>query len=316
MTQASAMGLQDLIGKRLTIRLHESSGGYRDIVGILASPTTLQHKDGHIITFSPDQIAIYREIIALPDSAGKGAPLSIRIIELEKMINSTWGSLEEVWHGQWLFRASGKFTMRANSIVPLGTPPFGEPDKPLAEAIQVAINFYKERKLKPVFSIPLPLYEELDTYLGEHGWEEKVRAQIQVSDLKHLDVLTSNVLNVSATCTPEWLEVQNDQPLLSMMGKTRALYYSLTINNVAVAVARAGLSDQWAVITRFFVKPEFREQKLGQEFMTLMINDLLSQGATKAALQVDGANNAALALYAKLGFRKHHEYSYRIYVGA
>jgi GNAT superfamily N-acetyltransferase len=312
MKWTGATGLMDHIGKRLTIRLHEASGGYRDIVGILESPSTLRHKDGREITFSQNEIAIYREIIPLSESAGKGAPLSIRIIELEKLLNSTWSATEQIMHGQWLFRASGKYTMRANSVLPQGAPPFGKPEKEIDEAIKDVVTFYSERDLEPIFHLPLPLYEELFNYLLAHGWREKLRAQVQVIDIPVSEIDSDLVLEVSATCSSEWLLVQGDEKLLDLMDKTQALYYILKKQDTAVAVLRAGISDDWAVISRLFVKPEYRGNKFSQELMHLVFRDLRSAGITKAALQVDLSNEAAMALYKGLGFRKHHEYSYVI----
>jgi len=312
MRWTGATGLMDHIGKRLTIRLHDVDGGYRDIVGILESPSTLRHKDGREISFSQNEIAIYREIFPIPQRAGKGAPLSMRIIELEKLLNSTWSATEQVMHGEWLFRASGKYTMRANSVLPQGAPPFGEPEKNIDEAIKDVITFYADRDLEPIFHLPLPLYEELFNYLLAHGWKEKLRAQVQVVDIEKLEIHSDLVLEVSDTCNSEWLAVQGDEKLLSLMDKTQALYYILKKESTPVAVLRAGIRDDWAVISRLFVKPEYRGLKFSQELMRLVFHDLHSTGITKAALQVDISNQAAIALYKGLGFRKHHEYSYVI----
>jgi len=52
-----------LIGKRVTIRLHDPEGGFRDIVGYLESPFTLRNRHGKVIEFVHDQIFIWREII-------------------------------------------------------------------------------------------------------------------------------------------------------------------------------------------------------------------------------------------------------------
>ena len=53
-----------LIGKRLTIRLHDPDGGFRDIVGILESSHSLRNRHGRLIEFSHDEIFIWREVIA------------------------------------------------------------------------------------------------------------------------------------------------------------------------------------------------------------------------------------------------------------
>lgn len=312
MMRTGATGLMDHVGKRLTIRLHEASGGYRDIVGILESPTTLRHKNGHEITFSQTEIAIYREIIPLSESAGRGAPLSIRVIELEKILNATWSATEQIRHGQWLFRASGQYTMRANSVLPQGAPPFGEPEKEIHDAISDVVAFYKARGLNPIFHLPLPIYHELSSYLLAHGWSEKLRAQVQVLDIEVTQINSDSVLEVNSLCDTEWLAVQGDEMLLTLMETTPAYYYMLKKNGEAVAALRAGIRDEWTVISRLYVRPEFRESKIGKELMLLTFNNLYSLGITKAALQVDISNEAAIALYKSLGFRKHHEYSYVI----
>ena len=79
-----------LIGQRLTLRLHDPEGGYRDLVGILESATTIRKRSGEIVSFDPNQIAIVHPITEAPQRAGKGAPLSLRIAELEELSTRTW----------------------------------------------------------------------------------------------------------------------------------------------------------------------------------------------------------------------------------
>jgi N-acetylglutamate synthase len=52
-----------LIGKRVSIRLHDPEGGFRDIVGHLESPTSLRNRHGKLIEFSHDEIFIWREVV-------------------------------------------------------------------------------------------------------------------------------------------------------------------------------------------------------------------------------------------------------------
>ncbi len=52
-----------LIGRRVSIRLHEPEGGFRDIVGVLESPNTLRNRHGRLIEFSHDEIFIWREVV-------------------------------------------------------------------------------------------------------------------------------------------------------------------------------------------------------------------------------------------------------------
>ena len=52
-----------LIGKRVSIRLHDPEGGFRDILGYLESPFTLRNRHEKLIEFTHDQIFVWREVI-------------------------------------------------------------------------------------------------------------------------------------------------------------------------------------------------------------------------------------------------------------
>ena len=48
------------VGERVSIRLHDPQGGYRDLLGILVSENTVKKKDGTLITFDPSKIAVWK----------------------------------------------------------------------------------------------------------------------------------------------------------------------------------------------------------------------------------------------------------------
>ena len=48
------------IGERVSIRLHDPQGGYRDLLGILVGENTVKKKDGTLITFDPSKIALWK----------------------------------------------------------------------------------------------------------------------------------------------------------------------------------------------------------------------------------------------------------------
>ena len=48
------------IGERVSIRLHDPQGGYRDLLGILVSENTVKKKDGTLITFDPSKITVWK----------------------------------------------------------------------------------------------------------------------------------------------------------------------------------------------------------------------------------------------------------------
>ena len=307
--QKTVPSLLGAIGKRVTIRLHEPTGGYRDIVGILQSERELITSKSKSITFSPDEIAIWREIKPLPDLAGKGAPLSQRIIELEKLSDLTWPAQEIVEYGKWRLRISDGFSMRANSVLPIGEPPID-----LASAIDEITNIYREKKLKPTFSIPLPIFDELDRYLEQHGWNIKIDANFLIRDIGAIEVSSDPQFSIEILDYPseEWLETNSDQPLEKIMRRYPARYGAIKIGEQIIAVGRIATLGSWSIVTRLFVNPSFRGKGVAKNLMNNLLSAAVSDGATKVALQVDNENGAALALYQSMGFTTHHKFVYRI----
>ena len=307
--QKTVPSLLGAIGKRVTIRLHDPSGGYRDIVGILQSERELITSKSKTITFSPDEIAIWREIKPLPDLAGKGAPLSQRIIELEKLSDLTWPAQEIVEYGKWRLRISDGFSMRANSVLPIGEPPID-----LASAVDEVIGIYRENKLKPTFSIPLPIFDELDRYLEQRGWNIKIDANFLIRDIGAIEVSGHPQFSVEILDYPskEWLEVNSDQPLEKIMRRYPARYGAIKSGEEVIAVGRIATLGSWSIVTRLFVNPSFRGKGLAKALMNNLLSAAVTDGATKVALQVDNENGAALALYQSMGFTTHHKFVYRI----
>jgi len=50
------------IGQRVSIRIVEESGGFRDILGVLVSENTVRKKDGSLVIFSPEMIAAWKVV--------------------------------------------------------------------------------------------------------------------------------------------------------------------------------------------------------------------------------------------------------------
>jgi len=307
--QKTVPSLLGAIGKRVTIRLHEPTGGYRDIVGILQSERELITSKSKTITFSPDEIAIWREIKPLPDLAGKGAPLSQRIIELEKLSDLTWPAQEIVEYGKWRLRISDGFSMRANSVLPIGDPPID-----LSSAVDEITNIYRENKLKPTFSIPLPIFDELDRYLEQNGWNIKIDANFLIRDIGAIEASSDPQFFIEILDYPskEWLEINSDQPLEKIMRRYPARYGAIKIGEQVIAVGRIATLGGWSIVTRLFVNPSFRGKGVAKILMNNLLSAAVSDGATKVSLQVDNENGAALALYQSMGFTVHHKFVYRI----
>lgn len=313
--RSTALG-PELIGRRLTLRFHDAAGGYRDLVGVLESMTTIRKRNGEVIAFNPDDLAIVHPIEDVIPRAGKGAPLSLRVAELEELSTRTWPPHQIKNLGSWTCRISNGKTFRANSVLVTGAPPFGESGLNLELAITAVDEMYRQAHLPTVFQICLPLYQEFNDYLIAQGWSEKVGAAFLIKDLE----MSADVENLALSSSVEivntdqpsdaFLALHDDHSLRSIMMAHPARYLALTHNGEIIATARVAISETWAIVTRLIVADTFRKRGLARLLMLACMNSAIENGAMKMALQVDQSNQDAQALYEKFGFRVHHTYRF------
>ena len=305
-----------LIGQRLTLRLHDPEGGYRDLVGVLESPTTIRKRSGEIVEFDPQQIAIVHPIKEIASKAGSGAPLSLRIAELEALSTLTWPPREIQELGQWRIRISDGVTYRANSVFVAGPPPFGEPGLELDAAIERVEKIYAASQLPAAFHLITPTFQEFADYLINKGWKEKVGAAFMVCDITDAPNFADTLVKKNLTLlnedspTPEFLALHNDEILEKIMNSYPARYLSICRDGITIATARMAFSDSWAIVTRLIVSESHRRQGLAELLMQACIRYSHAERVQKMCLQVDRSNIGAQALYEKMGFRVHHTYSF------
>ena len=302
------------IGARVSIRFHDPEGGFRDLVGYLESENSLRNRHGELIEFDVEKIAVYKVIEEKIHAAGHGAPQSIRIQELENVLTKTWPALRQEFFGKWLIRSSGKFTMRANSVLPTGKAPYGEPAIGINQSIAHVIAHYEKEGLVPTFAIPLPTYADLDSTLFDQGWVEKVRAHVMVADIAETTSIKSAYTAViSDDFDDAWLALQDDHGVADLMRGYPALYASVFDNDKLIAVGRTAHADGWSALSRVFVHPDYRGQGVSKLIVNALLKSSLDAGINKSVLQVDSQNLTAINLYTSLGFNFHHEYVYRTY---
>ena len=300
------------IGQRFSIRLHDPAGGYRDVVGHLKSATSLINRKGQEISFDPEQIFVWREIVERPNLAGKGAPLTLRVLELDQICNLTWPATQELENSGWLMRAAGGVTNRANSVLPLAANLEAGALTEFAEKLSTAQKFYRERGLPTIFQVALPTWQLLSEKLRSIGAVETIHGNTMVTDL------TSSKQNVPAgfgivqsnQFSDEWLGVQPTPGIEKILSGCAATYLTIVKNGQAIANCRIALAKGWSSLTRVYVHQDFRGQGLGKAIVAAALEASFEQGATKALLQVEASNAIAIGVYESLGFNFHHEYSY------
>ncbi len=300
------------IGQRFSIRLHDPAGGYRDVVGHLKTASSLINRKGQEITFDPEQIFVWREIIERPTLAGKGAPLTLRVLELDQICNLTWPATENLENSGWLLRAAGGVTNRANSVLPLVANLETGPLTDFVEKLKTAQDFYNKRNLPTIFQVAMPTWQVLADKLRSIGAVETIHGNTMVADLtpaKQIVPAGYQILQ-SSQVSDEWLAVQPTPGIEKILLGCSATYLTLVKDGLAIATCRIALAKGWSSLTRVYVHQDFRGLGLGKAIVAAALEASFEQGATKALLQVEASNAIAIGVYESLGFNFHHEYSY------
>ena len=336
--------LSKALGKRVSIRVREPDGGARDLLGLLIDENTVKRKDGSLVSFDPEKIIAFREVQPVALAAGRGAPLSHRIRDLELSLSASWPPIELFDSGAWRYRFSDSQSLRANSVLPLGSGAFGDPGDELERELANVEKFYRERSARAAIQISQQLHMELDLLLEKRKWTATSLIDVMVADLK--DFITDNEtssetssrrkindkyqLEITQEPSQRWLDLQGSGDVQASMARAEADYLSITAldsvdsangkdvvseekaGNELLAVGRIGYSDGWAVFSRIFVSEKNRRLGLGDQILRAMLEQASKKSMKKSALQVGSDNQIAKSLYEKYGFRIHHSYLYRM----
>jgi N-acetylglutamate synthase len=235
-----------------------------------------------------------------------------------RMSNASWPALDTEPLGEWLLRASGGFSARANSVMATGDPGVAFP-----AALQRVRAFYASQGL-PAWA-QVVVGSDTAHHFEEHGWRSarpgEADSEFQIASVAQAARAVRRRLpevppavSVGTAATSAWL-ANDDRALAHQEAAVRVLEGPDEVGFVAVgspvvAKGRVSCDGDWAGITDVWVSPDHRRQRLGFVVMAAMLDWAAERGATTAYLQVRGDNAAGLTLYARLGFRTHHTYRY------
>ena len=269
---------------------------------------------------------------------GAGSPPGIAA--LERAAAAHWQAADTVRLGSWLLRADGGFTGRANSALPLG-----DPGLPLAGAVDEVEAWYRARGLPPMIVIPGPLGaaalggglagDPLDTLLAARGWRLRPAPVVVV--------MAGDAGQVGGTgrsaggqpgpgvSGPRWAVTFAARPDEAWLARYRyrgaelparavrlllsapwQAFASLAVDGETAAVGRVSVAAGWAGITAVDVDPRYRRRGLGTMMTRALAAEAARRGERQVFLQVEEANVAARALYARCGFAGVHRYHYRV----
>jgi N-acetylglutamate synthase len=305
---------QPVLGTTVTLRV-ETPVGPIGVVGVLvdvdAESWSVRRRDGSVSVVDVASITAGRVV---PPSRAERASVE----EVERMGAMGWRGLQQRSLGDWLLRASGGFTSRANSALALG-----DPATDVESAVDEVERWYVERGLPPRIQLTnLDAPPGLSAALDRRGWITSPTVHTMTAELGHVlraarattglelrldDAPDAGWISRYARVTDALLPTARDL----LTNHPTAVFASLRDGEQTVAVARAAVDDRWAGLFAVEVAPEQRRRGLGEVVSAAALRWAGQRGARRSYLQVSTDNAPAISLYERLGYAVHHDYLYR-----
>jgi N-acetylglutamate synthase len=250
--------------------------------------------------------------------ATTGADVTFLSVEaFERAGLKAWPGIEEKWDGAWIRRAAGGYTKRANCTQCFDPDDFEDADTRVISASSWMVI----RKIKPVFRITPLSSPELNATLDEAGWVEIDPSHLYAMGLgnvepdKEAHILP--VLDPKFLATAQRLQGYDEATMTGMRNLLAAIKVPsagvvLTRDGEAVASSIMAVADGVVITGNVVTDPTRRRQGLGSAMMRSGLAWAKGEGARHAALNVQGDNEGAKALYEGLGYSHQYDYSYRV----
>jgi N-acetylglutamate synthase len=317
----------DDVGRRISLRHRVGTRDGRplrtDVVGVVEAVDDdvvhVRRRAGSVASIPVDTITAVRRVSDEAVRRPRRAQ-SWSAVALEEVAWAGWPGLEQEHLGAWVLRAAKGFTGRANSVLPLG-----DPGLELELALDHVAAFYRHRGQPTIFQLPMPLAASLDDLLAERGWRRHNPVAVMVADLEAVLTATPHAdglppLTMTRTPDEAWLAAYHYRggalpahAVEVLTAGTSPVFASVRGDDGAIlAIARGALSEGWIGVTAVEVAETQRRRGLGTHVMRELLAWAAREGNRHAYLQVARENDAALALYSRMGFDEHHDYHYRL----
>ena len=234
---------------------------------------------------------------------------------LERVAARGWRGTEEQVLGEWLLRAGGGFTGRANSALVVG-----DPGSSLADAVTAVGSWYRARGLRPCAQLPGRQARAADAAFAEAGWARDEDVLVLTAPIS---VPPEQSVPVVLAPAPDdaWLAGYRyrGNPLPPSARTVLTAGEDLVFASVPAdagsgdlaAVARGVVTADWLGVTALTVAEDHRRRGLASAVMGALQRWAAAKGARWVYLQVASGNAPARELYRRAGFIEHHRYHYR-----
>ncbi|MDQ0385535.1 ribosomal protein S18 acetylase RimI-like enzyme [Streptomyces sp. DSM 42143] len=286
---------------------------FTDTVGVLTSwdngVLVITRKSGESVRI-PESSLVAGKIVPSAPARRRGPAASYE--ELARVASRAWRPVESEWLGEWELRASGGFTRRANSVLPLG-----DPGLPLDEALTAVRRWYGDRGLPAYVQTATGAegtQELLCAELERRGWVREVTAELWTGGLAPVaDRAEGTGVVLSRDADEAWLARYQRKGVsdvaLRVLGSGPSVWFATVPGEGApAAIGRCVVDGRWASFAAVEVDPAMRRRGLATTVLAALARRALDEGASAAWLQVEADNAAARALYGGMGFAAHHAY--------
>ena len=321
------------VGQRISVR-RAVEGGLTDVLGHLLSIDAGELEvlvRGAVVRLPAAAVTAARVVPPATPRRGWSVP-SVSPAQMQRICWAGWPARETSSVGEWVLRAHGGITGRANSAMAVGSPGMAVP-----AALDAVVSWYAERGLPPL--LQLPLVDPANAEMDAAGWPRLHVTVVQVAPIAPLlvklgpppravrtdtgrsgvpagpDALTGTV---ESTPSMEWRSLMHDldandaeSHLAILTGPPVVGFATVHRGDEPVGIGRVSVEGPWAGVTSVDVAPSARRQGIGSAVMATLLMWAQGHGALTSYLQVRAGNAAALRLYDSLGYVTHHPYGYR-----
>jgi N-acetylglutamate synthase len=305
-----------VVGATITLRVGTPVGDI-SVVGVVVTASeqtwSIRRRDGSVTDVDPGTVLARRDV---PPSPAQRIPAA----ELQRVAALGWRAIETARLGDWLLRASGGFTGRANSALVVGSP-----GTSVSEAVSSVEAWYAERGLPARFQLPEPAATEgVRQLLTDRGYAWSPPVHVMTAELSHVLRAADARVGPGAVQLDDapddaWLasyrRAEGAVPAAAravLAGHPAVVFASVRGDGRTVAIARAAVDGRWAGLSAVEVVPEARRRGLALQITAAVLRWAGTRGARQVYLQVGIPNDPAVTLYRSLGFAVHHDYSYAV----
>lgn len=323
---------QQRVGSRVVVRYRLPAGGRTDVVGLLAEivrgpdgvPALVVHGRAGEVTVPVTAVEAGKVVPPRPSRAA--APhRALSIPDLEGVTSGHWLPADHGRLGDWLLRAAGGFTNRANSVLVSG-----DPGLATDEALDHVRRWYAARGLPARASVAGPLPDGWRTEpaqwqleLEGRGWQVLAGASAVVMTAATLPLCSGPqappglTVDVAPRPDDQWLGLYRYRGQASpphavevLTSAPECAFVSVRSGSSTVAVGRGSVGSAWLGVTAVEVAGDHRRRGLGRFVLAELARWGWARDARSTFLQTAEHNVAAQALYLSAGFEPHHRYDY------